>query len=409
MSGFVPIFGDQLIDKDGSMLNTAEYLEGKVVLAYSSAHWCPPCRRMTPKLAGIVPELAKSKPVAFVFVSSDRDQETFDDYRKEMPGPAIPFEKRDIEAKFSAKYGVNGIPNLVILDTDGSTITKKGLEAVLSDTNGDSFPWKPLSPQEVISKSKLVNASGEEVPFSSLEGKHIGLYFSASWCGPCRSFSPKLIEAYNNLKKAGKEFEIIFVSSDRDEASFKEYFGHMPWLAVDLADKGAKQSLSSAFDVEGIPTFVMLDDKWEVVNGNARGSVTSDPKGANFPWAPPAVPDINEDDVGEELNGREFVVLMAEYADDADQDEALAALNAIVGSERPKEGTLYGIAKSEGGISKQIRSLCKLSQSEDIQAVFLKLPSRKYHTGTLADANEEAVRKFVQDCESGAISAESLE
>ena len=31
--------------------------------------------------------------------------------------------------------------------------------------------------------------------------------------------------------------EVVFVSGDHDEASFKDYFGEMPWLAVDFADK----------------------------------------------------------------------------------------------------------------------------------------------------------------------------
>ena len=33
---------------------------------------------------------------------------------------------------------------------------------------------------------------------------------------------------------------MIFVSSDRDEASFMEYFGEMPWLALDFSDRKLK-------------------------------------------------------------------------------------------------------------------------------------------------------------------------
>ena len=35
----------------------------------------------------------------------------------------------------------------------------------------------------------------------------------------------------------GKGLEVIYVPGDRDEASFNEYFGEMPWLAVDFNDK----------------------------------------------------------------------------------------------------------------------------------------------------------------------------
>lgn len=79
----------------------------------------------------------------------------------------------------------------------------------------------------------------------------VGLYFSAHWCGPCRGFTPKLVETYNTMKDAGKKFEIVFASSDRDEAAFDEYFGEMPWLALpyDDAGKASKAALSKKFKV----------------------------------------------------------------------------------------------------------------------------------------------------------------
>lgn len=69
-------------------------------------------------------------------------------------------------------------------------------------------------------------------------------------CGPCRAFTPQLVKTYNQLKDAGKKFEIIFCSSDRDEDSFKEYFETMPWLALPYGD-ARKKALSRAFDVSG--------------------------------------------------------------------------------------------------------------------------------------------------------------
>jgi nucleoredoxin len=34
------------------------------------------------------------------------------------------------------------------------------------------------------------------------------------------------------MRTAGKKIEIVFVSSDKDEASFEEYFEMIPWLAL---------------------------------------------------------------------------------------------------------------------------------------------------------------------------------
>ena len=60
-----------------------------------------------------------------------------------------------------------------------------------------------------------------------------GLYFSAHWCPPCRSFTPQLAKFYTDFKKEHpSDFEIVFISCDNDEDSFKSYFKEMPWLSL---------------------------------------------------------------------------------------------------------------------------------------------------------------------------------
>ena len=90
----------------------------------------------------------------------------------------------------------------------------------------------------------------------------VGLYFSASWCGPCRGFTPLLIEFYNHLKEevaATHGLEIVFVSSDRDEGQFQQYYGKMPFLALPFSNRALAQHCKSVFGVRGIPSFVVID------------------------------------------------------------------------------------------------------------------------------------------------------
>ena len=104
-----------------------------------------------------------------------------------------------------------------------------------------------------------------QVKVESLKGKKIWLYFSASWCGPCRRFTPKLVEAYNELS-SNDDFEIIFVSGDNDDESFNGYFSKMPWLAIPFSDSDARDQLNELFKVMGIPNLVMLEESGKVLS-----------------------------------------------------------------------------------------------------------------------------------------------
>jgi nucleoredoxin len=58
---------------------------------------------------------------------------------------------------------------------------------------------------------KFVDAQGKAVgaeAVSPAKAKVLALYFSASWCKPCREFTPRLAELYKKLKAEGKELEV---------------------------------------------------------------------------------------------------------------------------------------------------------------------------------------------------------
>lgn len=143
---------------------------------------------------------------------------------------------------------------------------------------------------------KLVKMLGEQllskegdVATKDLLGKDVlGIYFSAHWCPPCRRFTPLLAEAYDMHKKANKSLEIVFVSSDRSEDAFQEYYKIMPWLALPFAERRKKSKLSQIFDVQGIPRLVLVDPKTGLAtNARANQDILADKTGAKFPWSRP--------------------------------------------------------------------------------------------------------------------------
>lgn len=87
--------------------------------------------------------------------------------------------------------------------------------------------------------------------------KYFAFYFSASWCPPCRQFTPKLVDFYTRVKKDHPEFELIFVSSDRSKDATKDYMVNykMPWPAF---EQGKHKNLVSSYG-GGIPCLVVTD------------------------------------------------------------------------------------------------------------------------------------------------------
>jgi nucleoredoxin len=103
--------------------------------------------------------------------------------------------------------------------------------------------------------------------------KYYAVYFSASWCGPCKAFTPDLVKWYNEQKPKHPEFELIFASNDMDENAMEAYMAEdkMPWPAIKYSKvKSAKnvQELSG----KGIPCLVFLDADGKVLSHSYEGT-----------------------------------------------------------------------------------------------------------------------------------------
>jgi nucleoredoxin len=92
---------------------------------YYSAQWCPPCHAFTPKLVdwynGFKPAHHNFE---LIFVSDDHDEASMLDYMKEMsmPWPALDYEYVKHDGSGIEKYAGDGIPDLVLIDSDGNLL-----------------------------------------------------------------------------------------------------------------------------------------------------------------------------------------------------------------------------------------------------------------------------------------------
>ena len=108
-----------------------------------------------------------------------------------------------------------------------------------------------------LEKNLVQTKDGKAEPFKPGEKiKFTAVYYSAHWCPPCRAFTPKLVAWYKGFKPKHADFELVFASSDKDEAAMLEYMKEtgMPWPAVKF---GEKKSLGlDKYAAGGIPYLV---------------------------------------------------------------------------------------------------------------------------------------------------------
>src|SRR5262249_52463197 len=88
---------------------------------------------------------------------------------------------------------------------------------------------------------------------------------SASWCPPCRQFTPRFVEWYRANHERFDNFEIIFVSCDRDEQAMASYMAGDGMEGPAVEYSRARNSPLVEYSGRGIPCLVILDENGSVL------------------------------------------------------------------------------------------------------------------------------------------------
>jgi len=101
--------------------------------------------------------------------------------------------------------------------------------------------------------------------------KYYAFYYSASWCPPCRAFTPDLVAFYKDFKPKHPNFELIFVNHDENEDAMLAYMktDAMAWPAVRFDD--IEQVKANRYCGPGIPDLVLVDADGKVLSNSFNG------------------------------------------------------------------------------------------------------------------------------------------
>jgi len=130
----------------------------------------------------------------------------------------------------------------------------------------DSLKYSEMIPPRTI----IYNSDMEEISETELVDKYVGVFISASWCGPCRYFG-KYLKKYADKYK--NNFAVVLIGLDKTEKFhlnyLKMYEGTFLSPAYDHRPRRQIWNITAkAYDRKngGIPLFVLFNEKREFVS-----------------------------------------------------------------------------------------------------------------------------------------------
>jgi hypothetical protein len=175
----------------------------------------------------------------------------------------------------------------------GASVHGSALVALLScfliASCGDpESPVSPPIPRTLVELfgDVLYRADGSPVGIGGLEGiAVIAIYFGSQGCPACGSFTPKLVDAYHELRQEGASFEVVYVSLDGSAAQMFSYMSSagMPWVAVPWGGSHST-GLLQLYGVQWIPTVIVIDGACNTISVHGREEVEREGARAYDDW-----------------------------------------------------------------------------------------------------------------------------
>ena len=252
-------------NKAGEIVDLVKHFSGKTVIIYVGLNSDEDCKIYNPILVEYYNKNHELKNFDVVFASWSPIQADIDEAYEDMPWLVLPINslknkmvnivKKFTKFKFTSLYLKQGhivnefevyfLPTLIFLNADTGELYEKRNSFIdlLSNANKDKVKFIFSSKTVACINGSTVNQNGELIDLKKhLNDKTAALYFASDSCELNKTVLSVLVDYYNKHHE-NKKFEIIFISSDKDENDFQTLYKQMPWLALSYNERDIEVNL----------------------------------------------------------------------------------------------------------------------------------------------------------------------
>jgi peroxiredoxin len=182
---------------------------------------------------------------------------------------ADPKSKSEVYARLARYYKDNGNLDRVV-DYARKLVKLNADEWYVDHGLGYLYEMKSLRVGQKAPDFKFTTIQGEAIALSDYKGKIVILDFWATWCGPCLPEIPHLKSIY--VRHPRSELQIIGISLDDKPEKLMQFVKqkNINWPQI-LQPKGWDDSLTTKYNVAGIPRTYIIGRNGEIVAKDLRG------------------------------------------------------------------------------------------------------------------------------------------
>jgi peroxiredoxin len=171
-----------------------------------------------------------------------------------------PAAHADLNSNFS---NAQGIITASSGQADNATPAFTPVPGIKKDQAGPASLLIPQAERETAPDFTRVDRTGNNVSLSQYQGQVVILDLFGTWCGPCRSSIPHIVEAYPDLQQAGIVMLGVGIGDTHDTINALEtkliaaqkITAALPYPIV--ADQSG--DVLKSFKQRGVPTYVVID------------------------------------------------------------------------------------------------------------------------------------------------------